>query len=117
MMSVNTRFSGTSLINSGLIKEKMGLTTLPKSLSQLPGESSWSSTTGVHYDTGMTVKHGEGPVLNEDDKRIRDAAFKWADQYYGGDIRKVLYQTPVSLTSNDVEMVHAGLMAKHGWTA
>lgn len=110
------KFSGTSIINNDVIK-KMGVTSLPEIFRSVPGaEASWRHGIGVHYDTGMTFQD-EKLVLNDQDKAIRKLAAGLAEQYYGGDIGKVLYQTPVSLTHNDLRMINSGLQKEEGWIA
>ena len=116
VMNVGTRFSGTSLINSAVIKDKMGVSLIPDEFRTLPGYIDWTSY-GVAYDTGVTLKADKGLVLNDDDAKIRAFAQTLADRYYGGDIKHVLYQTPVSLTEADRELVYSGLRTKRGWSA
>ena len=112
--NVSMRFGGTSLINSGVLR-KMDASLIPDTFRQLPGYISWSSS-GVAYDTGLTFKADKGVVLNEDDDKIRAFAQTLADRYYGGDLKSVLYQTPVSLTEEDRELVYSGLRSRYGWT-
>lgn len=111
-----SRFSGTSMLNGAAVAKFNNGHIVPKELEDIPGCKGWSNGRMVYYDTGMTIQGGQGPVLNGDDAFIRTKAQGLADQYFKGDLNKVLFQSPVTLNDTERELLSFALIQRRGWT-